>query len=134
MRFLVLFVLMLVAFWATNIWQSAFVPYWSWSDVRLAVGFTLIFGTMVALPAVCYLLIADFIADQLRPPWSVLTYLALAAAGCAFYVVALRYGKGHPLPTTIEDWYQFWRRDSPLLVITALPLLWRLWRKIVPPK
>lgn len=133
MRIVGLFLSMLVVFWVTSVWLTAFGVYWHWRDVEFALSFTLFFGTIVAVPVIVYLICADLVAGQLRFPLSTLAYLALVALGLVLFAAYKHYWQGHPLPTSSEGWYYYWRGYIPLLTTACVPLLWRLVRRVVAP-
>lgn len=123
MRFVGLAVLMLLVFWSTNVWLTAFGIYWTWEDVQFALALTLFFGTIVAVPVIAYLFVVDSIAGLFPFPRSVFVYVGLVATGCLIYAPTLRYWKGNPFPSTSEGWYYYWRSYIPLLATAAIPLL-----------
>lgn len=123
MRIVGLAILMLLVFWSTNVWLTAFGIYWTWKDVQFALALTLFFGTIVAVPVIAYLFVAESIAALFPFPRSVFVYVAFVAFGCLLYALTLRYWKGNALPSTSEGWYYYWRGYIPLLATAAVPLL-----------
>ncbi|RDV04848.1 hypothetical protein DXH78_09900 [Undibacter mobilis] len=98
------------------------------SDLSFGIALSLFFGTIVAVPVISYLILADAMAGLARAPWSLLIYAAFVIVGCALYLAAWRYGKGEQLPANAEEWHRFWRGHGPVLIIAAIPFVRRLWQ------
>ena len=125
-RIVGLSLLMLVVFWATNTWLLSFGVHWTLRDVQFALALSLFFGTMVAVPAVVYLLSADFIAGRLTLPWSAILYVGLVALGCVLHGAILHFVVGRPLPQASESWHLYQRQYIPLLAMASVPLVCRI--------
>ena len=129
MRYLWLFLTMLLVFWCTNTWVLAYGVNSHRSDFEFAFALTVIFGTLVAIPLFPFFFAVDFAASYLAFPWNVLTFIGVVLLGCALFALVTHFGRADAWPASYDAWVVYLRAYLPVGASATVMVLYRLKRR-----
>jgi hypothetical protein len=128
MKYLVAFFFLLIVWWAADVWRLTSGEHVTPWDVKFAISFAMYVGSMVAVPAIIYLMCADALSMRFLFPWNAVSFLFFVACGYGILFAVFIYGLGNHLPTTDEGWLFFWQRLVPSGSVVGIIFIWRLVR------